>query len=170
VAETVLKPTFALLLLTPLLILPGCKPGGTPATDNANAAVKIGANDYVIAHTQQITTGPVITGTLAATKEANVRAEVPGPLLDVRAGEGERVTKGELLARIGPGAINAQQSSQTTAIASLRNNLTWLSGSSIVRTLRPPGQADSSAQRGAGGLTALDTRIHLKHLYPRIQP
>ncbi|MCU1246661.1 MAG: efflux transporter, family, subunit, partial [Acidobacteria bacterium] len=123
-AETVLKQTFALLLLIPLLIFPsGCKRGGTPVTDSANAAVKIGANDYVIAHTQQITTGPVISGTLAVATEANVRAEVPGPLLDVRVDEGERVTKGELLARIGAGAINAQQSSQTTAITSLRNNL-----------------------------------------------
>jgi len=52
-----------------------------------------------------------------------VRAEVPGPLIDVRVDEGERVTKGELLARISPGAITSQQSSQSAAIAALRGNV-----------------------------------------------
>jgi RND family efflux transporter MFP subunit len=94
-----------------------------PAADTAESAIKIGANDYVVARTQSITTGPVISGTLSAATEANVRAEVPGPVVDVRVDEGQRVTKGQLLARIGPGAISAQQSSQSAAISSLRNNV-----------------------------------------------
>jgi len=120
-AGIALRRTFAFLVLF-LVAAVGCKRRGAPATDTADAVVKIGANDYVVARTQPITTGPVISGTLAAATEANVRAEVPGPVVDVRAQEGQRVTKGELLARIGPGAISAQQSSQSAAITSLRNN------------------------------------------------
>src|SRR5512142_2361377 len=119
-AEYAVKRTSVLLSL--LIVAFACRRHGAPA-GNANDVVKIGANDYVIARLQQISTGPVISGTLAAATEANVRAQVGGPLLDVRVDEGQRVRKGELLARIGPEALNAQQASQSAAVASLRNNL-----------------------------------------------
>lgn len=109
---------FLVVLLFPV----SCKrKAGAPAA--TDAVVKIGANDYVIARRERITTGPTLSGTLAAETEAMVRAEVAGPLVELRVDEGERVTKGQLLARIGPGAINLQQSSQAAAIASLRNNV-----------------------------------------------
>ncbi|MBV8519069.1 MAG: efflux RND transporter periplasmic adaptor subunit [Acidobacteria bacterium] len=114
-----MKQKCVLVLLA--LVLASCKRAAPqPAADNV---AKIGANDYVIARRERITTGPTLSGNLSAQTEANVRAEVAGPLVDVRVNEGERVTKGELLARIGPGAISAQQSSQASAIASLRNNV-----------------------------------------------
>lgn len=119
-AEYAVKRTSVLLSL--LIVAFACRRHGVPA-GNASDVVKIGANDYVIARLQQISTGPVISGTLAAATEANVRAQVGGPLLDVRVDEGQRVRKGELLARIGPEALNAQQASQSAAVASLRNNL-----------------------------------------------
>jgi RND family efflux transporter MFP subunit len=113
--------------LLPLLLLvlsfADCKRRGAAPEAAGDTAAKIGANDTVIARTEQIATGPVISGTLAAATEANVRAEVPGPVLDVRVDEGQRVARGTLLARIGPGAISAQQSSQAAAISSLRNNV-----------------------------------------------
>jgi RND family efflux transporter MFP subunit len=111
------------LCLLPIFLCFGCKRTAGAASDPAAGVVKIGANDYVIARTQSIVTGPVISGTLSAATEANVRAEVAGPVLDVRVDEGERVKKGVLLARIGAGAISAQQSSQSAAIASMRNNV-----------------------------------------------
>jgi RND family efflux transporter MFP subunit len=110
------------LFLLVAVALASCK-RGAPQPAAADTAAKIGANDYVIARHERITTGPTLSGNLSAQTEANVRAEVAGPLVDVRVNEGERVTKGELLARIGPGAINAQQSSQASAISSLRNNV-----------------------------------------------
>ena len=85
--------------------------------------MKIGANDYAVARRETITTGPTLSGNLAAETTANVRAEVGGPLVDVLADEGERVTKGMLLARIGLGAISGQQSSQAVAISSLRGSV-----------------------------------------------
>jgi RND family efflux transporter MFP subunit len=117
-AEFGVKRSFLMFLV---LALAFCRRGAAPAP--ADNVVQIGANDYVIAQQQQITTGPVISGTLAAATEANVRAQVSGPVVDIRADEGQRVTKGELLARIGPEAISAQQQSQSAAITSLRNNL-----------------------------------------------
>jgi RND family efflux transporter MFP subunit len=110
------------ILLLVTAAVPGCrrKAAAPPA---AEEAAKIGANDYVVARQERITTGPTLSGNLSAETAANVRAEVAGPLVDVRVDEGERVTKGELLARIGAGAITAQQSSQSTAITALRSNV-----------------------------------------------
>lgn len=116
-----MKRKWFLILLVVLLIPASCKKkAAAPAA--ADDVVRIGANDYVVARRERITSGPTLSGTLAAETEAMVRSEVSGPLVEVRVDEGERVTKGQLLARIGAGAIDQQQSSQSAAIASLRNN------------------------------------------------
>jgi membrane fusion protein (multidrug efflux system) len=105
-----------------LSVAGGCRKKAPPATA-AEGTIKIGASDYVVAVQQRITTGPTLSGSLTAETEANVRAEIAGPLLDVAVREGDRVAKGKLLARINPGAISAQQGSQAAGIASLRNNV-----------------------------------------------
>jgi RND family efflux transporter MFP subunit len=111
----------ALLLAIPLTLAGGCKKKAVaPVSDGV---IKIGANDYVVAVQQRITTGPTLSGSLTAATEANVRAEIAGPLLDVNVQEGDHVTKGRLLARISPGAITAQQGSQAAGIASLQSNV-----------------------------------------------
>jgi RND family efflux transporter MFP subunit len=110
------------LLLSIAVVTGACRrKAAPPAADDG--VIKIGANDYVIAVQQRITTGPTLSGTLAAATEANVRAEIPGPLLDVNVQEGDRVAKGRLLARINPAAVTAQQGAQATGVASLRTNL-----------------------------------------------
>jgi RND family efflux transporter MFP subunit len=114
------KRTLSVVLLF-VALSPGCKKKAAPVV--ADNVVKIGANDFVVAKQQRITTGPTLSGTLSAQTEANVRAEIAGPLLDVKVQEGDRVTKGTLLARINPGAITGQQGAQASAIASLRSNL-----------------------------------------------
>jgi RND family efflux transporter MFP subunit len=111
-----------LVLLLVAVPLGACRKKAPEAAATDNVA-RIGANDYVIARQERITTGPTLSGNLSAETQANVRAEVPGPLVDVRVAEGERVTKGELLARISPGAISQQQSSQATSITALRSNV-----------------------------------------------
>jgi RND family efflux transporter MFP subunit len=110
-----------LWLLGVVVVVVACR-RKAPVAASDNVA-KIGANDYVVARQDRITTGPVLSGNLSAETEANVRAEVAGPLVDVRVDEGERVGKGQLIARISPGAISAQQGAQAMGIASLRGNL-----------------------------------------------
>jgi membrane fusion protein (multidrug efflux system) len=121
--EVAVKRYSVLSLLVLVMLVEACGKKGAPAPDAEQDTIKIGANDFVIAKRQQITTGPTLSGNLAAGTEANVRAEIPGPILDVKVQEGERVAKGQLLARINPGAVSAQQSSNAAAISSLRNNV-----------------------------------------------
>ncbi|MEO8217732.1 MAG: efflux RND transporter periplasmic adaptor subunit [Acidobacteriota bacterium] len=117
-----MKRTAALVLSLSILALAGCK-GKAAASSTEPSVIRIGASDYVVAQRKRITTGPRLSGSLAAQTEANVRAEIPGPLLDVNVQEGDRVTEGKLLARIDPGAITAQRSSQQSAMASARNSV-----------------------------------------------
>jgi RND family efflux transporter MFP subunit len=109
------------LLFVVAAVLLSCRRHAPPPAQNV--AVKVGANDYVIARVERITTGPILSGNLSAVTEADVKAQIAGPLLDVNVLDGERVHKGQLLARIDPGALARQESAQAGAAAAARNNV-----------------------------------------------
>jgi RND family efflux transporter MFP subunit len=62
----------------------------------------------VVAVAGELETGPLVSGALSAEKEATLRAEVAGPVLATLAEAGERVTRGQLLARIDDTALRDQ--------------------------------------------------------------
>lgn len=101
-----------------LLLFAACRKKAPEAA--APAAVKIGAQDYVVAKRDRITTGPTLSGSLNAQTEAKVRAQIAGQVLEVNAQEGERVEQGKLLARIDAGASGVAASSAQTAVTSAR--------------------------------------------------
>jgi RND family efflux transporter MFP subunit len=73
--------------------------------------------------TGTISTGPLISGTLMAEREATVRAEVSGSVLEVTAQEGEAVRRGGLLARIEDQALGDAVSSAQSAVRSAEQGL-----------------------------------------------
>jgi len=82
----------------------GCQ-RDTPAEAQAAAnapppAVDVGRENIIVVSEQEIATGPLISGTLTAEREATVRAEVAGSILQVSAEEGQAVRQGAALARI----------------------------------------------------------------------
>lgn len=68
-------------------------PTGPPVLD-------IGKENTVVVATDDIVTGPAVSGTLAPKTQATVRAEVGGAVLTVTAEQGQAVQRGQLLARI----------------------------------------------------------------------
>jgi membrane fusion protein, multidrug efflux system len=77
--------------------------GKTPepeASASAPAAIEIGREDLVTVSRAEISVGPLVSGELRAAREATVRAEVSGSVLQVSAEEGQSVRQGTLLARI----------------------------------------------------------------------
>ncbi|HXK62421.1 MAG TPA: efflux RND transporter periplasmic adaptor subunit [Acidobacteriota bacterium] len=105
-----------------LLALAGCRTiesAGPPVEES----VIIGPENTTTAAIQEILTGPLISGTLQPKKEATVRAEVGGAVLEVRGEEGETVRKGALLARIEAGALNDAVLSAESAVRSAENAL-----------------------------------------------
>ena len=85
------------------------------AAPAAPPALDIGAENTVRVTTDQIVTGPSISGTLTPKEQAQVRAEVGGGVISVRAEQGQAVQKGQVLAIIeaitaSEGVVSAESS------------------------------------------------------------
>ena len=104
-----MRPLSALVLL---LLLAAC--GGTDADAKAKlegdapAPTTVSAENIVVVSLQPISSGPAISGALAAEREATVRAQISGPILSTAAEQGSRVAAGAVLARIDDRTIRDQ--------------------------------------------------------------
>ena len=108
------------------LALPGvaCKREAPVAeAPAAPAAVQVGAENVAAVATDDISTGPLISGTLMAEKDATVRAEASGSLLQVTASEGQAVRRGQLLARVEDQALGDANKSAQSAVRSAEQAL-----------------------------------------------
>ncbi|MDH5235220.1 MAG: efflux RND transporter periplasmic adaptor subunit, partial [Gemmatimonadota bacterium] len=74
--------------------------GDTPVT------VQVGPEAIAIAERTQFSTGPILSGSLVAERTAQIRAEVPGSVVQVFHDPGAQVSKGTSLAKIDDRAIN----------------------------------------------------------------
>lgn len=98
----------ALLALT-LSILPAACGRGDAAEGSAareTLAVTVGPEAVAVASTTTLEIGPILSGTLVAERTAQIRAEVPGAVLQVMHDPGDVVKAGTSLARIDDRAIN----------------------------------------------------------------
>ena len=68
--------------------------------------VLLGPENVGIAQETTLATGPTISGSLTAVREAEVRAETSGPVREVRVQAGQRVSGGTVLAKIDDVALN----------------------------------------------------------------
>jgi RND family efflux transporter MFP subunit len=85
--------------------------------------VQVGKENVATVATETISTGPLISGTLMAEREATVRAEVSGSVLQVTAQEGQSVRRGQLLARIEDQALGDAVASAQSAVRSAEQAL-----------------------------------------------
>ncbi|MBP6774203.1 MAG: efflux RND transporter periplasmic adaptor subunit [Gemmatimonadaceae bacterium] len=82
------------------LVLGACNKK-TEAADTTAAAVQmIGPDNIAVATTDTLRSGPAISGTLIADREARIRAEISGAVLQLYVDAGQRVETGTVLARI----------------------------------------------------------------------
>ncbi len=111
-------PTLAVLSLA-LVTVVGCK--GAPASKAATTppAMLVGPENIAVVKGEQLRSGPAISGTLQPEEQANVRAEVGGTILKTLAEAGQRVSRGQTLARIDDAtlqeAVLSAQAAATTA-------------------------------------------------------
>jgi len=110
------------LLLAAALVLNGCR-GGDAAADTAEAsnAVLVGPENIVVIKSEQLRSGPTISGTIQAEREATIRAEATAAVMQVYAEAGQRVSAGALLARLDDSAIRDQALSARAAVATAQN-------------------------------------------------
>ena len=99
-----LAPT-SMALAAGVLLFAACKKAPPAASASATAVQMIGPDNIAVARTDTLRSGPPISGTLVADREARIRAEVSGAVLQTYVDAGQRVTTGATLARIDDGVL-----------------------------------------------------------------
>lgn len=95
------------LVVLAALALAACgkEADGATADSTAAQAVTIGPEAVSIVRADTIMTGPAVSGTLTPEREARIRAQLGGPVLQVLVEPGERVGRGAVLARLDAAAV-----------------------------------------------------------------
>lgn len=114
------------LLLSSLVLslaVTGCK------RDTADAAsatptetMLVGPENVTVVRTQQIRTGPSLSGSLAPERSATIRAEMSGAVLSTYAEPGQRVGAGQALAQLDAAALFDQQLSALSAVTTAQSS------------------------------------------------
>src|SRR5262245_49329633 len=116
-------PTAALLAAGALAIAACGGKDAAPAADTKETALSVGNESVYRVATTRLATGPLISGSLEAVKEATVAAEVPGAVLATPVEEGQPVAAGTLLARIDDSALREASLSAQSAVRSAEQQL-----------------------------------------------
>ena len=97
--------------------------------DNASAAettklesISVGSENIAVVTTGSIMAGPTISGTLEPDREAVLRAQVPGSVLQTYADQGQAVSAGTVLARIDATGIQDAYTSARAGVVAARNS------------------------------------------------
>ena len=122
--RSILRKSAAILLsFSALAALNACSKG-----DNASAAetakgetMVVGPENIAVAANGSIMTGPSISGTLEPDREAVLRAQVSGSVLQTYADQGQAVNAGTVLARIDASGIQDAYTSARAGLVSARN-------------------------------------------------
>ena len=112
-----------LLVLAAGAAIAGCKGSDTSKAATPPAAMLVGPENIAIVKAEQIRSGPAISGTLQPEQQANVRAEVGGTVLQTYAEQGQRVSKGQVLARIDDAALRETELSARAAVTTAQNTV-----------------------------------------------
>ncbi|MGE0443759.1 MAG: efflux RND transporter periplasmic adaptor subunit [Vicinamibacterales bacterium] len=116
--------SFAPFVVMLAALAAACGGSAEPEAAAPPPAVQVGAENVVTVTRGTIVVGPMLSGTLQAAREARVRAELGGAVLQVTAEEGEAVRQGEILARIEARTLDDTRLSASSAVRSAENQLT----------------------------------------------
>lgn len=93
------------------------------ATPPPPAPIVIGTENVVTAQRGRVVVGPIISGELRPQREATVRAELGGQMLQVTVEEGQSVRRGQLLGRIETRTLESAKQSAQSAVRSAEHAL-----------------------------------------------
>lgn len=106
------------------LLLASCKgDDDASATESAEAIVTVGPENVAVATLAELRSGPPVSGSLEPEQAATVRAEVGGSVLRTYADAGQRVKRGQLLARLDDSALRDDFLSARSSVRSAETAL-----------------------------------------------
>jgi membrane fusion protein (multidrug efflux system) len=122
--QRILKSRAAVLLsFSALTVLNACSKGDKASASETTKTetMLVGPENIAIAANGSIMTGPSISGTLEPDREAVLRAQVTGSVLQTYADQGQAVNAGTVLARIDASGIQDAYNSARVGVVSARN-------------------------------------------------
>jgi len=114
----------AAFILAGVLLLSPLACAGTDTADAATdspVTVQVGPEAITIAELTELSSGPILSGSLVAERTAQIRAEVPGSVVQVFHDPGARVEQGTSLAKIDDRAINDAFLSARSGLTAAQN-------------------------------------------------
>lgn len=115
--KTLIPALLALSLLT------GCGRGKEQEAQEPPPPIVLGPADTAVVLRGPIQTGPALTGTLTAERQATVRAQISANVLETYAEAGQPVRGGEALARLDTAALRDALASAQSAVTNARSSL-----------------------------------------------
>lgn len=112
-----------LLSLSALAVVNACSKGDKASASETTKTetMVVGVENIAVAANGSIMTGPSISGTLEPDREAVLRAQVSGSVLQTYADQGQAVNAGTVLARIDASGIQDAYNSARAGLVSARN-------------------------------------------------
>ena len=142
--------------------LSACKRGDASVdTTTAATATLLGPENVVVVKAQELRTGPTLSGTIEAEREASVRAELNAAVLQTFAEPGQRVGAGTVIVRLDDTAIRDNTLSSRAAVATA-NNAYDIAKRELERAeaLEKAGAiATRDLERARNGLLAAETQL-----------
>jgi RND family efflux transporter MFP subunit len=146
------------------LALGGCgrgKPAAARPAPGTEPPVTLSAENVTVVEERTLSAGPEISGTLRAKREAALRAEVGGTVREVAAESGQRVSAGQLLARIDDAALQQSLLAAHSGVAAARNALQVAETNALrARTLSDAGAfAPQQAEQAEAAVEAARAQV-----------
>lgn len=99
-----------------------CGGGEAAESDSAAVATTVGTENIAIVTSGTLESGPTVSGTILPEREASVRAQVGGSVLQIYQDQGQAVRAGQTLARIDAGGLQDVFLSARSGVTSASNN------------------------------------------------
>jgi RND family efflux transporter MFP subunit len=116
------RATALLALAAVTLAVSGCKKGDANAEPAKVETMLVGPENVTVVKQEQIRTGPAMSGSLTPEKQATLRSEMSGPVLQTFAEAGQHVSAGQQLAQLDASVLRDQALSARSAVATAQNS------------------------------------------------
>jgi RND family efflux transporter MFP subunit len=121
---TLSKPIVVLAALSALAGLAACSNGSKAEPAPETSAMTVSPDNIAVLDSVTLLSGPAISGDLEPERSATIRAEIGASVRGVSVDEGQRVTRGQLLATLDESAIMERHRSAKSRVAAAGNAAT----------------------------------------------